>query len=88
MKAETARDWIDLAERAGDGLDVRLWWSPATGAVKVAVDRTSTGQRGELWVRPEHALDAFYHPFAYAGSSREIVRVPGHEPAASVAGGE
>ena len=33
-----------------------------------------TGQSADLHVRPEHALDAFYHPFAYAASRGTVVR--------------
>ena len=61
----TTADWIELADRAGDGLDVRLLWSRSTGRVKVTVTRATSGSTGELDVRPEDALEAFYHPFAY-----------------------
>ena len=68
-------DWVELADRAGDGLDVRLLWNRADGRIKVTVTRTTTGRQGELRVAPQDAMDAFHHPFAYRepgpGSPRE-----------------
>jgi len=61
----TPRDWVDLAERSGDGLDVRLLWSPSTGRTRVTVTRAHSGRIGRLDVLPADALEAFYHPFAY-----------------------
>jgi hypothetical protein len=61
----TTTTWVELADRAGDGLDVRLYWNRADGRVKVTVRRTATDQIGELDVAPADALDAFHHPFAY-----------------------
>jgi hypothetical protein len=62
-------NWIELADRANDGLDVRLYWNRESGRVKVAVTRIHTGEVAELWVAPEDALEAFHHPFAYRSSS-------------------
>ena len=63
-------EWVELAERANDGLDVRLYWNRADGRVKVAVARVHTGQVAELRVAPEDALTAFHHPFAYSEPAR------------------
>ncbi len=57
---------IELAHRKGDGIDVTLWWSRETGAVSVEVLHFATESAFELNVAPDRALDAFYHPFAYA----------------------
>lgn len=57
---------IDLAHRRGDGIDVTLWWSPADGSVSVEVLHFASESAFRLHVAPERALDAFYHPFAYA----------------------
>jgi len=80
MSAETTTtdSWVELADRAGDGLDVRLLWNRSNGKVKVTVSRVASGRRGELRVAPEDALTAFHHPFAYkqlalAGGRRESV---------------
>ena len=57
---------IDLAHRRGDGIDVTLWWSPEDGSVSVEVLHFASESAFELNVDPARALEAFYHPFAYA----------------------
>ena len=56
----------ELAEREGEGIHVRLLWDPIADAVTVAVDDLRAGDRFRLAVARDRALDAFYHPFAYA----------------------
>ena len=56
----------ELAARQRDGLRVVLCWHPRENAVTVSVDDDRTGDCFELAVEREHALDAFYHPYAYA----------------------
>ena len=56
----------ELAVRDSDGLSVRLLWHPRENAVTVSVEDTRAGDRFQLAVPPERALDAFYHPFALA----------------------
>ena len=56
----------DLAHRRGDGIDVILWWSPEDNSVAVEVMHLATDSSFELVVDRSRALDAFYHPFAYA----------------------
>ena len=56
----------ELASRVNDGIHVALLWHPVDDAVTVAVADDRTGERFELAVSGERALDAFYHPFAYA----------------------
>jgi hypothetical protein len=60
-----ARGWVELADRDGDGLDVRLFWNRSDGRVKVRVTRVAADRVAELDVAPEDALTAFHHPFAY-----------------------
>jgi len=57
---------IDLAHRRNDGIDVVLWWSREENSVSVEVLHLASDASFELDVDPTHALDAFYHPFAYA----------------------
>lgn len=57
---------IDLAHRRNDGIDVVLWWSPEDDSVAVEVLHLATDESFELAVDRDRALDAFYHPFAYA----------------------
>ena len=56
----------ELAARESDGIHVRLLWHPREDAVTVSVDDTRVGQRFDLAVARDRALEAFYHPFAYA----------------------
>ena len=56
----------ELAAREGDGICVRLLWHPDHDAVTESVEDARGGDRLEIAVEPGSALDAFYHPFAYA----------------------
>ena len=64
----TARTPIarELALRESDGIRVVLLWHPREDAVTVAVEDARADHRFELAVERERALEAFYHPFAYA----------------------
>jgi hypothetical protein len=61
-----AAEKIDLANRKSDGVDVTLWWSPEDDSVSVEVLHFASESTFELVVDRDRALDAFYHPFAYA----------------------
>jgi hypothetical protein len=56
----------ELAARESDGIHVLLLWDPDENAVTVSVEDARVGDRFQLAVAPDHALDAFYHPVAYA----------------------
>jgi hypothetical protein len=56
----------ELAARDNEGISVRLLWHPRESALTVSVEDARIGDRFQLAVPPERALDAFYHPFAYA----------------------
>jgi hypothetical protein len=56
----------ELAARDSDGIHVLLLWHPGGNELTVSVDDTRVGDRFELAVAPDRALDAFYHPYAYA----------------------
>ncbi len=56
----------ELASRESDGVHVLLLWHPKEDAVTVSVDDSRRGRCFELAVDRRRALDAFYHPFAYA----------------------
>ena len=64
MLAITTR--TELAQRQNDGIEVTLLWCRADGSVNVVVRHLATDEAFELEVDPACALDAFYHPFAYA----------------------
>jgi hypothetical protein len=56
----------ELAVRESDGIHVLLLWHPNENALTVSVEDARVGDRFQLAVAPDRALDAFYHPFAYA----------------------
>jgi len=56
----------ELAARDSNGIHVLLLWHPGEHALTVSVEDVRVGDRFQLAVAPERALDAFYHPFAYA----------------------
>ena len=55
----------ELAARENDGIHVLLLWHPDENALTVSVEDARVGDRFQLAVAPDRALDAFYHPFAY-----------------------
>jgi hypothetical protein len=56
----------ELATRRSDGIHVVLLWHPRENSLTVSVEDARVGERFELAVAPERALDAFYHPYAFA----------------------
>ena len=65
----TARaDWIELAKRASDGLEVVLLWDRASNRVKVAVNDERVCHHLDFEVARSDALSAFYHPFVHAAA--------------------
>jgi hypothetical protein len=56
----------ELAARDSDGIHVLLLWYPRENALTVSVEDARVGDRFQLAVSPDRALDAFYHPYAYA----------------------
>ena len=57
---------IELASRRTGAVEVRLLWRPGVEALTVSVADEGTGEAFEIPVPGESALDAFYHPYAYA----------------------
>lgn len=62
----TATHTRELAARESDGINVLLLWHPRENALTVEVEDARLGDGFQFAVAPERALDAFYHPFAYA----------------------
>ena len=56
----------ELAYRSGDGIEVSLLWSRLTDRVTVLVGNLGSGEFFDFAPPRDRALDAFYHPFAYA----------------------
>ena len=64
--SRTTANTRELAARESDGIHVLLLWHPCENALTVEVEDARLGDSFQLAVAPERALDAFYHPFAYA----------------------
>ena len=62
----TSTEPHELAVRESDGVHVLLLWHPDQNALTVSVEDSRAGDHFQLMVAPDRALDAFYHPFAYA----------------------
>lgn len=58
----------ELAERTSNGTLVRLLWRHGTTQLWVELREPETELALRIPVQPEQALDAFHHPYAYAGA--------------------
>ncbi|HEV2776863.1 MAG TPA: hypothetical protein VGV90_14820 [Solirubrobacteraceae bacterium] len=67
----------ELDARRGDGLDIRLLWNPADDTVTVTVADLRTEELFIIPVAAREALDAFQHPFAYAGAPADAALAVG-----------
>jgi len=56
----------ELAQRLSGTDEVLLLWHPLSKRVELAVRDVATGAGFHLAVAPSRAIDAFYHPYAYA----------------------
>jgi hypothetical protein len=65
-KRDRAIRWKELASRTSNGLEVTLLWQRDDDDVHVRVIDARTEEAFELTVAGENALEAFYHPYAYA----------------------
>ena len=59
----------ELAQRLSGTDEVLLLWHPAVNRVEVSVHDVTTGVGFLIEVAPDHAIEAFYHPYAYAAST-------------------
>jgi hypothetical protein len=67
----------ELARRLSGTDEVLLMWHPDSERVELSVRDVTTGVSFHLEIAPACAMDAFYHPYAYAarrGSSDRPVR--------------
>ena len=67
----------ELAHRFSGGIEVTLYWNADDNTTSVEVFHPATGVTFALGVPGEHALDAFYHPFAHANVMGMPVHVAG-----------
>ena len=61
-------EWVELATRAADGLEVALLWNRSSSRVKVVVSDERLCHHLDFEVAHADALSAFYHPFANAAA--------------------
>ena len=65
----------ELAQRLSGTIEVLLLWQRETERVELSVRDLSTGGGFHLEVAPATAIDAFYHPYAYAARLENCHRV-------------
>jgi hypothetical protein len=65
----------ELAERSSNGTRVRLLWREGTKRLWVEISELDERVLA-IPIRSEWALDAFHHPYAYAGGSRQRFPAP------------
>jgi hypothetical protein len=58
----------ELARRLSGTDEILLLWHPESERVEISIRDMATGASFHLEVAPDHANDAFYHPYAYAAS--------------------
>ena len=56
----------ELAQRLTGGVEVLLLWHPDIDLVELSLHDQANGADCQVVVAPEHAIDAFYHPYVYA----------------------
>ena len=61
----------ELAQRLSAADEVLLLWHPDTDRVELSVRDLATGADFRIEIAPDNAIDAFYHPYAYA-ATREL----------------
>ena len=66
MSPATPHHTRELAARESDGISVLLLWHPRDDALTISVEDDRRGDRFQFAVAADQALDAYYHPFAYA----------------------
>ena len=69
----------ELAQRLSGADEVLLLWHPESDRVELSVRNLATGAGCQIEVAPGDAIDAFYHPFAYAGRCERPERVAREE---------
>ncbi len=84
----THQPYRELAHRTNDGVEVVLFWHQISNELTVSVSDQRSGAYLELAAEPDHALDVFNHPYAYAafrGLPYAEVSLPSWAEAAAIA---
>jgi hypothetical protein len=56
---------LELARRAGGGIEVTLYWSAHDNSTSIEIWDAASEETLVFGVDREQALEAFYHPFAH-----------------------
>jgi hypothetical protein len=67
----------ELAQRLSGTDEVLLLWHPESDQVELCVRDVATGEGFQIEVAPGSAIDAFYHPYAYAARRENSDRAVG-----------
>jgi len=65
----------ELAQRQTGSVEVRLLWDAEADRVEISLHDSATDAGFHVDVAPGNALDAFYHPYAYAPAHATAPRV-------------
>ena len=65
----------ELAQRQTGSVEVRLLWDAEADRVEISLHDSATDAGFHVDVAPGDALDAFYHPYAYAPAHATAPRV-------------
>jgi hypothetical protein len=57
---------LELAQRLSGTDEIQLLWHPGSDCIELSVRDLETGAGLQIAVAPGRAVDAFYHPYAYA----------------------
>ena len=60
----------ELAQRLSGTVEVLLLWHPEVDRVELSLRDMATDVSFHLDVAPGNAIDAFYHPYAYAAKAK------------------
>ena len=71
----------ELAQRQTGSVEVRLLWNAEADRVEVSLHDSATDVGFRIDVAPGDALDAFYHPYAYAPEHATAPRLVAAEEA-------
>ena len=64
-KPTKTAQYREMAHRANTFIEVSLLWRQTDNSVLLRLVEMGNGVEFELRIRPDHALDAFNHPYAY-----------------------
>jgi hypothetical protein len=64
----------ELAQRLSGTTEVLLLWHPEVDRLELCVQDFATGASFYIDVAPANAIDAFYHPYAYAARRENAYR--------------